>query len=144
MPPQIPPQSPTLLNIPLASSKPKPPKLIAPKDISSSISIQNIIEGSQTHQLANFATEVTNNENIEFSLTRIENMPDVLTIEEAMKWLDWPLFKKVMDTEIEAMKRTGTFGNGPIPQPPDKNIIGSKWTLRIKRKANSKIDKYKA
>ena len=140
----MPPQSPTLLNIPLAPSKPKPPKLIALKDIPSSISIQNIIEGSQTHQLANFATEVTNNENIEFALTGIENMPDALTIEEAMKWLDWLLFKIAMDTEIETMKKTGTFGNGPIPQPPDKNIIGSKWTLRIKRKANGKIDKYKA
>jgi len=71
-------------------------------------------------------------------------MPDALTIEEAMKWLDWLLFKIAMDTEIETMKKTGTFGNGPIPQPPDKNIIGSKWTLRIKRKANGKIDKYKA
>ena len=37
-----------------------------------------------------------------------------------------------------------TFGNGPILWSPDKNIIGSKWTLQIKRKANSKIDRYKA
>ena len=28
-------------------------------------------------------------------------------------------------------------------KPPNKNIIGSKWTLRIKRKANGEIDKYK-
>ena len=143
-PPQTPPQSPTLLNIPLAPSKPKPPKPIAPKDISSSISIQNIIEGPRTRRLANFATEVTNNENIELALTGMENRPDAPTIEEAMKRPDWPLFKIAMDTEMEAMKRTGTFGNGPIPRPPDKNIIGSKWTLRIKRKANGKIDKYKA
>jgi len=74
----------------------------------------------------------------------MENMPDAPTIEEAMKRLDWPLFKIAMNTEMEAMKRTGTFGNGPIPRPPDKNIIGSKWTLRIKRKANGEIDKYKA
>jgi len=142
--PQTPPQSPTLLNIPLAPSKPKPPKPIVPKDISSLISIQNIIEGSRTRRLANFATEVTNNENIEFVLTGMENMPDAPTIEEAMKRLDWPLFKIAMDTEMKVMKRTGTFRNGPIPRPPDKNIIGSKWTLRIKRKANGKIDKYKA
>lgn len=49
-----------------------------------------------------------------------------------------------MDTEIEAMKKMGTFGNGPIPQPSDKNIIRSKWILRIKRKANREINKYKA
>ena len=49
-----------------------------------------------------------------------------------------------MDTEIEVIKKTGIFENGPIPRPPDKNIVGSKWTLRIKRKANGKINKYKA
>jgi len=69
--------------------------------------------------LANFATKVTNNKNIEFTLTRMENILDILTIEKAIKQLDWPLFKIAIDTEIEAMKRTG-----------------SKWTLRIKRKAN--------
>jgi len=45
----------------------------------------------------------------------MENMPDAPTIEEAIKWPDWLLFKIAMDTEMEAMKRTGTFGNGPIP-----------------------------
>jgi len=69
--------------------------------------------------LANFATKVTNNKNIEFTLTRMENILDILTIEKAIKQLDWPPFKIAIDTEIEAMKRTG-----------------SKWTLRIKRKAN--------
>jgi len=49
----------------------------------------------------------------------MENILDILTIEKAIKQLDWPLFKIAIDTEIEAMKRTG-----------------SKWTLRIKRKAN--------
>ena len=42
-------------------------------------------------------------------------MLNASTIEEAMKRPDWPLFKIAMDTEMEAMKRTGTFGNGPIP-----------------------------
>jgi len=45
----------------------------------------------------------------------MENIPDALTIEEAMKWPDWPLFKIAIDTEMEAMKKTGIFGNGPIP-----------------------------
>jgi len=49
-----------------------------------------------------------------------------------------------MDTEMEVMKKTSIFGNGPIPQPPDKNIIGSKWTFGIKGKANGEINKYKA
>jgi len=51
------------------------------------INIWNIIEGSQTCQLANFSTEVTKNKNIEFALTGIENMPDTPTVKEAMKQL---------------------------------------------------------
>ena len=112
--PQTSPQSLTLPNIPLVPSKPKP---ISPKDISSLINIQNIIKGSWTHQLANFATEVTKNKNIEFALTRMENMPDTPTVEEAMKWPDWLLFKIVTNTKIEAIERMGTFRNGSIPQP---------------------------
>jgi len=63
-------------------------------------------------------------------------MLDTPTVEEAMKWPDWLLFKIVTNIEMEAIERIGTFRNGSIPQPPDKNVIGLKWTLRIKRKAN--------
>jgi len=52
--------------------------------------------------------------NIEFALTEIENIPDVPTVEEAIKQPDWPLFKIAIDTEIKAIKRMDTFGNGPI------------------------------
>jgi len=41
----------------------------------------------------------------------MENMPDALIVEEVIKQLDWSLFKIAMDTKIEAIKRTGTFGN---------------------------------
>jgi len=79
------------------------------------INIWNIIEESRTCQLANFATEITKNENIEFVLTRMENMSNVPTVEKAIKRPDWPLFKIAMDIKMEAIKRMGTFGNGPIP-----------------------------
>ena len=45
----------------------------------------------------------------------MENMSNVPTVEKAMKWPDWPLFKIAMDIKMEAIKRMGTFGNGPIP-----------------------------
>ncbi len=31
-----------------------------------------------------------------------------------------------------------------VPRPTDRNVIGSKWVLRIKKKARGIIDKYKA
>jgi hypothetical protein len=71
-------------------------------------------------------------------------MSDSPTVEEAMKRPDWPQFKQAMDVEMEAMKRTGTFGDGLVPRPIGRNVAGSKWALRIKRKANGEIDKYKA
>ena len=45
----------------------------------------------------------------------MENMSNVPTVEKAIKRPDWPLFKIAMDIKMEAIKRMGTFGNGPIP-----------------------------
>jgi hypothetical protein len=53
---------------------------------------------------------------------------------------DWPQFKAAM----EAMKRTGTFGDSVVPRPIGRNVVRSKWALRIKRKTNGEIDKHKA
>jgi hypothetical protein len=60
-----------------------------------------------------------------------------------MKREDW-LFKQAMDAEMEAMRRTGTFGDRLFPRPLGRNVVGSKWALRIKGKAYGEIDKYKA
>ncbi len=47
-----------------------------------------------------------------------------------------------MDKEISTLEQAGTWST--IPRPANKNIIGSKWVFRIKRKADGTIDKYKA
>ena len=44
----------------------------------------------------------------------IENILDVLIVEKAIKKLDWPLFKTVMDIEMKVIKKIGTFENGLI------------------------------
>jgi hypothetical protein len=47
-----------------------------------------------------------------------------------------------MDREIATLEAAGTWTE--VPCPSDKNVVGSKWVFRIKRKADGTIDKYKA
>ena len=47
-----------------------------------------------------------------------------------------------MDHEITTLKEAHTWIT--VPRPANKNIVGSKWVFRIKRKANRSIEKYKA
>jgi hypothetical protein len=71
-------------------------------------------------------------------------LSDSPTVEEAQRRPDWPLFKAAMDTEMEAMRRTGTFGAAPVLRPVGRNVVGLKWVLHIKWQANREINKYKA
>jgi hypothetical protein len=46
-----------------------------------------------------------------------------------------------MDCKITMLEQAGTWTT--ISQPPNKNIVGSKWVFCSKRKADSTIEKYK-
>src|SRR6267142_4439955 len=73
----------------------------------------------------------------------IEDMnSDPKSLAEAQSRLDWPQWKEAMDRKMATLEKAGTWRT--IQQPCDKNIVGSKWVFRIKRKADSSIDKYKA
>ena len=43
---------------------------------------------------------------------------------------------------MDTLQKAGTWAT--VPWPRDKNIVGSKWVFRVKRKADGSIDKYKA
>jgi hypothetical protein len=47
-----------------------------------------------------------------------------------------------MDREIATLEAAGMWTE--VPRPSDKNVVGSKWVFRIKRKADGTIDRYKA
>jgi hypothetical protein len=47
-----------------------------------------------------------------------------------------------MDIEMAMLKKTKTWIT--VPQPPDKNIVSSKWVYHIKHRPEGKIIKYKA
>jgi hypothetical protein len=67
---------------------------------------------------------------------------DPKSLKEARSRSDWPSWKDAMDREIETLEKAGTWKT--VPRPPGKNVVGCKWVFRIKRKADSTVDKYKA
>jgi hypothetical protein len=67
---------------------------------------------------------------------------DRQTLAEARSRSDWPKWREAMDREIATLQAAGTWID--VPRPSDKNVVGSKWVFRIKRKADGSIDKYKA
>ena len=67
---------------------------------------------------------------------------DPKTLAEARSRSDWHRWKEAMDREIATLEKAGTWET--VLRPAGKNIVGSKWVFRIKRKADGSIDKYKA
>jgi hypothetical protein len=67
---------------------------------------------------------------------------DLQSLVEAKSQSDWPKWKEAMGREIAILEAAGTWTE--VPRPSDKNVVGSKWVFRIKRKADGTIDKYKA
>ena len=67
---------------------------------------------------------------------------DPKTLREAKARADWPRWNEAMDREIATLDRAQTWIT--VPRPEGKNIVGSKWVFRIKRKADGTVEKYKA
>jgi len=66
---------------------------------------------------------------------------DPKTVSEACSYPDWPCWKEAMDRKIKTLEVAGTWKM--VLCPPRKNIVGSKWVFKLKRKADGSIDKYK-
>jgi hypothetical protein len=67
---------------------------------------------------------------------------DPKTLHEARLRAEWPLWQEAMAHKITMLEQARTWA--PIPHPPGKNIVGSKWVFRIKHNADGSIEKYKA
>jgi transposase InsO family protein len=61
---------------------------------------------------------------------------------EAMSRPDATQWRAAIDSELDSLKRTGTWTLTPLPA--GRQAIGSRWVLKIKRKADGTVDKYKA
>jgi histone deacetylase 1/2 len=61
------------------------------------------------------------------------------TVVEALRNEKWVT---VMNNEHTVLLKNKTWHL--VPPPKGKNIIGCKWVYKVKRKADSSIDRYKA
>ena len=77
-----------------------------------------------------------------FEASTSESQDDPKSLKEAQSRSDWSKWQQSMDREISTLENAGTWIN--VPRPTNKNIVGSKWVFRIKRKADGSIEKYKA
>jgi len=64
------------------------------------------------------------------------------SLAEAKGRLDWPMWQKAMQKELESLCNANTWTI--VECPSSKNIVKSKWIFHIKKDANSCITKYKA
>lgn len=67
---------------------------------------------------------------------------DPLTIEEAKHRIDWPEWKKAIDSEYNSLLKSNTWTVCELPK--GRTAISNKWVFKLKRKADGSIDKYKA
>ena len=65
-----------------------------------------------------------------------------LSYAEAKRRLDWPKWEDAIQKELNGLENSGTYCL--VKQPPDTNIVDSKWVFRIKLNAAGEVDKYKA
>jgi len=65
-----------------------------------------------------------------------------LTLAEAKRCADWPLWEKAIKEELDLLKNTGTWEL--TERPPNVNIVGSKWVFQAKKDANRNVIRYKA
>jgi hypothetical protein len=99
-----------------------------------------IQEGEAEGEVADYAFHAEFDDIIAAAIADAANDPQSLV--EAKSRSDWPKWKEAMDREIATLEAAGTWTE--VPRPSDKNVVGSKWVFRIKRKADGTIDKYKA
>jgi transposase InsO family protein len=71
-----------------------------------------------------------------------ESQDDPRTLTQARSRSDWSEWQSAMDREIATLEKAGTWNT--VTRPTNKNIVGSKWVFRIKRRADGSIKKYKA
>ena len=64
------------------------------------------------------------------------------TVQEALSSSAKDVWIKAMNDEIELMKTNQVWDL--VNLPPRRKTIGNKWVLKVKRKANGSIERYKA
>ena len=76
---------------------------------------------------------------VDYSIVAIACNEEPLTFEDAC---DDPHWMSAMQSEMDSIHKNGTWELCELPK--GKNVIGTKWVYKIKRKSDGSIDRYKA
>lgn len=72
----------------------------------------------------------------------LQSLKLMLTYDEAHKHPDWPKWQEAIQIELDSLEKNSTWHL--VKQPPDANVVDSRWVLRIKKNVAGEVDKYKA
>ena len=64
------------------------------------------------------------------------------TVQEVLNGKHSDQWKEAMKSEYSSLIKNDTWEL--VPPPERKNIVGSRWVLRVKRKEDGSIDRFKA
>ena len=67
---------------------------------------------------------------------------DPATLDEAKGRKDWPKWDVAIRKELDALKAAKTWI--VVQRPKDRNVVGSKWVLHLKKDSEGEIEKHKA
>ncbi|PKU76601.1 Retrovirus-related Pol polyprotein from transposon TNT 1-94 [Dendrobium catenatum] len=130
------PTSPTLTNQPPDNSFSHQDKSILPNvDTTNSLSHSQPI----THHMATRSKTGHSKPKKIFDLSHIIHEAEPSTYNQASKSAQW---RAAMSQEFQALQTQGTWDL--IPPHPTQNVLGCKWTYRIKLKSDGTVARYKA
>ena len=67
---------------------------------------------------------------------------DPATLKDARQRSDWAKWEDAIHKELSSLKAAKTWIL--VERPKDRNVVGSKWVLRLKRDSEGKVEKHKA
>ena len=74
-----------------------------------------------------------------FTVNQLSSLSIPSNVQDALADPKW---KKAMNDEMEALKKTSTWNIVPLPK--GKKIVGCRWVFIVKLNPNGSIDRYKA
>ena len=72
----------------------------------------------------------------------IEEETEPKTLKEAMERSDWIQWEKAINEEMESLHENKTWSL--VERPNNKNIVGSKFVFKLKRKSDGSLERHKA
>ena len=100
---------------------------------------------SKSQEQANIATEILLEkmleDQFEYSFS-VSNEEDPRTVDEALNGPDTEKWREAMETEMETIKKMGTWKLEELPK--ERETIGNKWVFLRKRDEKGNIIRYKA